>query len=45
MLKKTARIYLSHSNYLLEECLRPDVEPTTIIPLETSEPKDVTFLY
>jgi hypothetical protein len=34
--KKTSRIYLSHSNYLLEECLRPDIEPTTIIEEETT---------
>ena len=34
--KKTSRIYLSNSNYLLEECLRPDIEPTTIIEEETT---------
>ena len=34
--KRTSRIYLSHSNYLLEECLRPNIEPTTIIPEETT---------
>ena len=40
--KREARIYQSHSTHLLIECIRPDVDPTTIVTTSVPTEKATT---